>query len=126
MSTNKPMPAQTEISAPFWEGLKSGRLTLPRCNSCGHWIFYPRRHCNKCWSHDLAWHEVSGAGSLYTPWDEMLATSDIITLHCPLTPQTRGMIAMPEFRAMVRRPLIINTGRGGLVDEAALEQFRHK
>lgn len=41
----------------------------------------------------------TGAGSLYTPWDEMLATSDIITLHCPLTPQTRGMIAMPEFRA---------------------------
>ena len=64
----------------------------------------------------------TGAGSLYTPWDEMLATSDIITLHCPLTPQTRGMIAMPEFRAMVRRPLIINTGRGGLVDEAALVQ----
>ncbi|ENO81538.1 D-isomer specific 2-hydroxyacid dehydrogenase [Thauera sp. 27] len=64
----------------------------------------------------------SGAGSLYTPWDEMLSTSDIITLHCPLTPQTRGMIAMPEFRAMVRRPLIINTGRGGLVDEAALVQ----
>lgn len=65
---------------------------------------------------------MTGAGSLYTPWDEMLATSDIITLHCPLTPQTRGMIAMPEFRAMVRRPLIINTGRGGLVDEAALVQ----
>ena len=64
----------------------------------------------------------TGAGSLYTPWDEMLATSDIITLHCPLTPQTRGMIAMPEFRAMVRRPLIINTGRGGLEDEAALVQ----
>lgn len=64
----------------------------------------------------------TGAGSLYTPWDEMLATSDIITLHCPLTPQTRGMIAMPELRAMVRRPLIINTGRGGLVDEAALVQ----
>ena len=64
----------------------------------------------------------TGAGSLYTPWSEMLATSDIITLHCPLTPQTRGMIAMPEFRAMVRRPLIINTGRGGLVDEAALVQ----
>ncbi len=52
----------------------------------------------------------------------MLATSDIITLHCPLTPQSRGMIAMPEFRAMARRPLIINTGRGGLVDEAALVQ----
>lgn len=63
-----------------------------------------------------------GAGRLYTPWDEMLATSDIITLHCPLTPHTRGMIALPEFRAMARRPLIINTARGGLVDEQALEQ----
>jgi glycerate dehydrogenase len=64
----------------------------------------------------------SGFGQLYTPWDEMLATSDIITLHSPLTPDTRGMIAMPEFRAMARRPLIVNTARGGLVDEEALAQ----
>ncbi|HRQ66423.1 MAG TPA: D-2-hydroxyacid dehydrogenase [Xanthomonadaceae bacterium] len=64
----------------------------------------------------------SGLGPLYTPWDEVLATSDIITLHSPLTPQTRGMIALPEFRAMARRPLIINTARGGLVDEDALVQ----
>ena len=59
----------------------------------------------------------SGLGPLYTPWPEVLETSDIITLHSPLTPETRGMIAMPEFRAMKRRPLIVNTARGGLVDE---------
>jgi len=64
----------------------------------------------------------SGLGPLYTPWQEMLETSDIITLHSPLTPETRGMIAMPEFRAMKRRPLIINTARGGLVDENDLVQ----
>ena len=63
---------------------------------------------------------VSGLGPLYTPWQEVLETSDIITLHSPLTPRTRGMIAMPEFRAMKRRPLIINTARGGLVNEADL------
>ena len=63
---------------------------------------------------------VSGLGPLYTPWQEVLETSDIITLHSPLTPRTRGMIAMPEFRAMRRRPLLINTARGGLVDETAL------
>jgi len=63
---------------------------------------------------------VSGLGPLYTPWQEVLQSSDIITLHSPLTPQTRGMIAMPEFRAMKRRPLLINTSRGGLVDEADL------
>lgn len=50
----------------------------------------------------------------------MLATSDIVTIHSPLTPQTRGMLATPEFRAMKRKPLIINTARGGLVDEEAL------
>lgn len=61
-----------------------------------------------------------GLGPLYTPWDEVLATSDVITIHSPLTPQTRGMLALPEFRAMKRKPLIINTARGGLVDEDAL------
>lgn len=64
----------------------------------------------------------SGFGQLYTPWDEMLATSDIITIHSPLTPETRNMIALPEFRKMARRPLLINTARGGLVDEEALVQ----
>ena len=61
-----------------------------------------------------------GARAPYTPWDEVLATCDVLTLHCPLTAETRGLIALPEFRAMARQPLIINTGRGGLVDEADL------
>lgn len=63
---------------------------------------------------------VSGLGPLYTPWQEVLETSDILTLHSPLTPATRHMIAMPEFRAMKRRPLLVNTARGGLVDLQAL------
>lgn len=66
MSTNKPLPTPTEISAPYWNGLKEGRLTLPHCKSCGHWIFFPRRHCDKCWSQDLEWKEVKGTGTLYT------------------------------------------------------------
>jgi len=62
----------------------------------------------------------SGLGPLYTPWQQVLETSDVITLHSPLTPETRHMIAMPEFEAMKRRPLIVNTARGGLVNEVAL------
>lgn len=62
----------------------------------------------------------TGLGPLYTPWDEVLETSDVITLHSPLTPETRGMIALPEFRAMKRRPIIVNTARGGLVVEEDL------
>jgi glycerate dehydrogenase len=62
----------------------------------------------------------TGMGPLYTPWDELLATSDVITLHSPLTPQTRNLLAMPEFEQMKRRPLIVNTARGGLVHEGDL------
>ncbi len=62
----------------------------------------------------------TGLGPLYTPWQEVLETSDVITLHCPLTPATRDMIALAEFQAMKRRPLVINTARGGLIDERAL------
>lgn len=64
----------------------------------------------------------SGMGRLYTPWDEVIATSDVISVHSPLTEASRGMIAMPEFRAMQRKPLLVNTSRGGLVDETDLVQ----
>jgi len=54
------------------------------------------------------------------PFDEMLATADVISLHVPLTAETRGLIGAAEFARMARRPLLVNTARGGLVDEAAL------
>ena len=63
---------------------------------------------------------VSGLGPLYTPFDEVLETADVITLHCPLMPATRNMIAAPEFAKMKKKPLLINCARGGLVNEADL------
>jgi glycerate dehydrogenase len=65
---------------------------------------------------------VTGLGPLYTPWDEIIETSDVITLHSPLTPATRGMIAYPEFQRMKQKPILINTARGGLVVEEDLER----
>ena len=65
---------------------------------------------------------VEGLGPLYTPWDEVIETADVITLHAPLTPATRGLIGMAEFRRMKRRPLIVNTARGGLIVEEDLER----
>ena len=58
----------------------------------------------------------------FTPLDEVLAQSDVISLHCPLTPGTRNVIGIEQFRKMKRNALLINTARGGLVDEAALIQ----
>ena len=66
MSNNKPMPVPTEISAPFWEGLKAERLLIQQCDQCSHWVFYPRRHCPACFAHALTWREVSGGATLYS------------------------------------------------------------
>ena len=62
------------------------------------------------------------AGVSFTPHDEVIATSDVISLHCPLLPATRNLINIDAFRKMKRNALLINTARGGLVDEAALIQ----
>ena len=59
-------------------------------------------------------------GSLYTPFQDLLALSDVITLHCPLNEHTRDLISTAEFAQMKRKPLLINTARGGLVNELAL------
>lgn len=62
----KPLPVATEISRPFWEGLKEGRLSLQHCDDCHTWVFYPRRHCTHCLSPELSWQEASGEATLYS------------------------------------------------------------
>ena len=61
-------------------------------------------------------------GVTFTPHDEVIAQSDVISLHCPLMPSTRNLIDLAAFRKMKRTALLINTARGGLVDESALIQ----
>jgi glycerate dehydrogenase len=61
-------------------------------------------------------------GVTFTPLDQVLAEADVISLHCPLLPATRNLINAEAFRKMKRNALLINTARGGLVDEAALVQ----
>jgi len=61
-------------------------------------------------------------GVTFTPHDQVLAESDVISLHCPLLPATRNLINLEAFRKMKRNALLINTARGGLVDEGALIQ----
>jgi glycerate dehydrogenase len=52
--------------------------------------------------------------------DELLATADVVSLHCPLTPATRGLIGARELGRMKADALLINTARGALIDGAAL------
>ncbi|HEX3724725.1 MAG TPA: C-terminal binding protein [Pirellulales bacterium] len=54
--------------------------------------------------------------------DRLLAESDFVSLHCPLTPQTKHLISSPQLRSMKPAAVLINTSRGPVVDEQALIQ----
>jgi glyoxylate reductase len=60
------------------------------------------------------------AGAQPMPLDRLLATSDVVSLHLPLTPETRHLIDQPALARMKRSAYLINTARGPVVDEAAL------
>ena len=64
--------------------------------------------------------ELETLGGRYVPLDELLSSSDIISLHCPLTPETRHLIDKAALQRMKRGVMLINTSRGAVVDTRAL------
>lgn len=67
---------------------------------------------------DEAFKERTGAE--YVDLNTLLKESDFITIHSPLTEETKNMISQPQFKRMKKDAIIVNTARGGVVDEAAL------
>ena len=74
-----PTPPFNPEAEPFWSAAAQGRLVLPRCDSCGHHIWYPRSWCPACGSEQVTWTELSGRGTVYActvlhkamgPWAE--------------------------------------------------------
>jgi glycerate dehydrogenase len=66
--------------------------------------------------------EVTDPDVVQLPLDELLRSCDVVTLHLPLSAQTRHMIGAAGLASMKPGAVLINTARGGLVDEAALAQ----
>jgi D-lactate dehydrogenase len=70
--------------------------------------------------------DVKSLGARYVPLDELYAAADIITLHCPLTPQTYHLIDDAAHAKMKPGVMLINTSRGALVDtQAAIDGLKH-
>jgi glyoxylate reductase len=86
-----------------------GRATAARARAFGMAIAYHQRR------------EAEDAGdATFLALDDLLATSDAVSLHCPLTPQTRHLIDGDALRRMLASAYLVNTARGPIVDEAAL------
>jgi uncharacterized OB-fold protein len=65
-TVRKPIPVPDEISAPFFNGARDGKLMLQYCSACDGWSFPVRERCPHCFAAKLEWRAASGKGTLYT------------------------------------------------------------
>ncbi len=67
MELQRPLPTPiTPEAKPYWDGLRNGKLMLPKCGDCDTVFFYPRILCPNCHSRNVGWIEASGRGKLYS------------------------------------------------------------
>lgn len=79
------------------------------------------------WSQNLTPERAAQYGARLVPKDELLRTSDIVTIHTRLSDRTRGLLGARELAMMRPTAYLVNTSRGPIVDEAALvDALRHK
>jgi glyoxylate reductase len=88
-----------------------GRATAARARAFGMEIAYTQRR-----------EAMDAGGATYLPLGELLASADVVSLHCPLTPETRHLLDREGLGRMKRSAHLVNTARGPIVDEAALAE----
>ena len=106
--------------------LQGKRLGIVGLGGIGKWVAQRAR----AFGMEIAYHQRNPApaevekalGAERLPLEELLATSDVVSLHCPLTPETRHLIAAEQLAAMKPTAVLVNTARGPIVDEAALAE----
>jgi glyoxylate reductase len=92
-----------------------GTATARRARAFGMQIAYSgRRRAGEALEAEL--------GARFVEFDELLATSDVVSLHCPLTPETHHLITAERLRQMRSDAFLVNTTRGPVVDEGALAE----
>jgi len=93
-----------------------GRAVASRARAMGMRVLAVKRHAPPAGAKDAY------ADRIYTPehMREMIALSDYIVAAAPLTAETRGLIGEPEFAVMKEQAVVINLGRGPVIDEAAM------
>lgn len=106
--------------------LQGKRLGIVGLGSIGKWVAQRAR----AFGMEIAYHqrnqapaEVEAAlGAERMPLERLLAEADVVSLHCPLTPETHHLIGAAELAAMKPGAVLVNVARGPVVDEAALAE----
>lgn len=63
-----PVPESDELSRPYWDGLRVGKLFVQRCGACATWQWGPEWICHRCRSFEMAWVQVEPRGRIYS-WE---------------------------------------------------------
>jgi glyoxylate reductase len=92
-----------------------GRRVAERARAFGMRIAYHSRH-------EAPAEVVAALEAQRLPLERLLAEADVVSLHCPLTPETRHLIGAAELAAMKRSAVLVNTARGPVVEERALAE----
>jgi D-3-phosphoglycerate dehydrogenase / 2-oxoglutarate reductase len=110
LSAGAPMRRLSEMTLGLIGFGHIARALFPKARALGMTVIANTRQLDDC-----------GTGCTMVPLDELLVRSDFVSLHAPLTDSTHHMISGPQLARMKSTAWLINTSRGGLIDNAALE-----
>lgn len=125
------IPLADEVRAGRWPHHRNGRQlssAVVGILGCGHVGQHVTRICRafgaRVLAHDIRTYDAfyRDAGVRPVPLESLLRESDIVTIHVPLDRSTRGLIGAAELELMKPTALLVNTARGGIVDEGALKE----
>jgi D-3-phosphoglycerate dehydrogenase / 2-oxoglutarate reductase len=111
LSAGAPMRRLSEMTLGLIGFGHIARALFPKARALGMTVIANTRRLDDC-----------GTGCTMVPLDELLVRSDFVSLHAPLTDSTRHMISGPQLARMKPTAWLINTSRGGLIDNAALKE----
>ena len=128
----KPIPIPDLETAPYWDAARRHVLMLPRCSGCGHLLFPPKPECPACLTHDVAWVELSGRGTVYTycvmrvslvpGYDAPYVVAEVALEEEPDVRITSNVVACPIDQVRIGMPVEVTFE--DRTPEVSLPQFR--
>ena len=88
-----PVPEPDELTAPYWDGARKGKLCVQRCLQCDTFQHFPAPVCSTCGSFDLNWELVSGKGIIYS---YTVVWHPLMPQFADLVPYVCAWIELPE------------------------------